>query len=123
MTEEDFDKFCAALPHTNLVIQWRGAHVWKVGAKMFAVGRWDNGEPAITFKVGEVAYEILKQSPGLRPAPYLASRGATWLQLFGTPSLPNDDIRQYIRTSYHIISNTRPKRPLGGRPPGLSHLG
>jgi len=91
---------------------------------MFAVGRWDNDEPAITFKVSEVAYEILKQSPGLRPAPYLASRGTTWLQLFGKSCLPDDDIRQYIRTSYVIISNTRPKRhqgrkvlDQGGKPP------
>jgi predicted DNA-binding protein (MmcQ/YjbR family) len=57
------------------VVQWGGSHVWKVGGKVFAIGGWGDGEAVFTFKVTDLSYEILNDQPGLRPAPYLASRG------------------------------------------------
>ena len=48
-------------------MQWGGSHVWKVGGKVFAIGGWDGAQPAITFKVTPIAYEVLKDRPGLRP--------------------------------------------------------
>ena len=39
---------------------------------MFAIGRAHDDEAAVTFKVSEVAFEMLQGEPGLRPAPYLA---------------------------------------------------
>src|ERR1700722_3117265 len=75
MTYEEYNGFCRALPATTYVVQWGGAHVWKVGGKVFAIGGWQHDEPSFTFKVSEIAYEMLKTQPGLRPAPYLASRG------------------------------------------------
>ena len=75
MTYGEFNAFCRALPATTHVIQWGGSHVWKVGGKVFAIGGWGDGEARFTFKAGDIAYEMLKDQPGLRPAPYLASRG------------------------------------------------
>ena len=76
MTLDDYNSFCASLPHTTHVVQWGGAHVWKVGGKVFAIGGWSDGDGlAVSFKVSEMAFDILKEQPGLRPAPYLASRG------------------------------------------------
>ncbi len=37
MKLETFNKYCASLPATNTVVQWGGAHVWKVGDKIFAM--------------------------------------------------------------------------------------
>ncbi|HIP79896.1 MAG TPA: MmcQ/YjbR family DNA-binding protein, partial [Kiloniellaceae bacterium] len=74
MTYEEFNAFCKALPATTYVVQWGGSHVWKVGGKVFAVGGWADGAPAYTFKTSPLSYEILQDQPGLRPAPYLASR-------------------------------------------------
>ena len=72
LTYEEFNKFCHSLPATNHVVQWGDSHVWKVGEKVFAIGGWQKSEvPAITFKVTEIAYEVLREMPGLRPAPYL----------------------------------------------------
>ena len=68
------------LPATTHVVQWGGSHVWKVGGKVFAVGGLGAVETCFTFKVSDLAYEMLKQLPGLRPAPYLASRGLKWIQ-------------------------------------------
>jgi predicted DNA-binding protein (MmcQ/YjbR family) len=81
MDLEAYNAFCAGLPATTHVVQWGGAHVWKVGGKVFAIAGWnDSDELAVTFKVSELAFDILREQPGLRPAPYLASRGMTWIQ-------------------------------------------
>jgi predicted DNA-binding protein (MmcQ/YjbR family) len=98
------------LPATNYVVQWGGSHVWKVGGKVFAISDSRSDEPSFTFKVSDIAYEILKEQPGLRPAPYLASRGMKWIQHFAKPGLPDTELREYIRQSHHIVSQGLPKR-------------
>ena len=110
MTEEDYNAFCGTLPATSHVVQWRAAHVWKVGGKVFAIAHWDDGKPSITFKAGEVAYEMLKAQPGLRPAPYLASRGMKWIQHYAKPGLSDAELRDYIRQSHNIVSQGLPKK-------------
>ena len=68
MTLDEYNGFCASLPSTTHVVQWGGAHVWKVGGKVFAIGGWSDGEElAVTFKCSEIAYDMLKEQPGLRP--------------------------------------------------------
>ena len=76
MNRREYNAFCRSLKATSHVVQWGGAHVWKVGDKVFAIAGFDHGdEPHITFKVSDIGYEVLKEQAGLRPAPYLASRG------------------------------------------------
>lgn len=111
MTYDDYNAFCGSLPATTHVVQWGGAHVWKVGGKVFAIGGWDRGaEPHITFKVSDVAYEMLQLQPGLRPAPYLASRGMKWIQHYEAPGLGDDDLRAYLRESHRIVALGLPKK-------------
>jgi predicted DNA-binding protein (MmcQ/YjbR family) len=104
MTHEQYNAFCAALPATTHVVQWGGAHVWKVGGKVFAIGGRHDGAPAYTFKVTPVAFEVLKDQPGLRPAPYLASRGMLWIQHYARPGLSDKDLKQYLRQSHVLVS-------------------
>ena len=104
MTYDEFNAFCRALPATSHVVQWGGAQVWKVGGKVFAIGGWDDDTPAFTFKTSEIAYEMLKEQPGLRPAPYLASRGMKWIQHHGSPGLTDDEWKDYLRESHRIVS-------------------
>jgi predicted DNA-binding protein (MmcQ/YjbR family) len=54
--------------------------------------------------VSDIAYEMLKDQPGLRPAPYLASRGLKWIQHFAKPGLSDAGLRDYIRQSHFIVS-------------------
>ena len=49
-------------------------------------------------------FELLKEQPGLRPAPYLASRGMKWIQHYAEPGLVDDELRDYIRQSHRIVS-------------------
>ncbi len=110
MTYEEYNAFCGALPATSYVVQWGGSHVWKVGGKVFAIGGWGDGEPAITFKVSRIGYELLKDQPGLRPAPYLASRGLTWIQHYARPGLSDDALRDHLRGSHALVAQGLPTR-------------
>jgi predicted DNA-binding protein (MmcQ/YjbR family) len=110
MTLEEFNDICRSLPSTTSVIQWRGAHVWKIGGKMFAIGRSKTDQVSVTFKVSEIAYEILKAQPGLRPAPYLASRGLKWIQHFAPPGLTDSALQQYIQDSYVMTFKDLPTK-------------
>ena len=102
---ESYNDFCKSLPATTHVVQWRGSHVWKVGGKVFGIGRWGAMKYAgITFKVSEIAYELLKDQPGLRPAPYLAPRGMKWIQHYADPGLSDDDLKLYLQESHRLAS-------------------
>jgi len=110
MTCDEFNDFCRDLAATTYVVQWGGSHVWKVGGKVFAIGGSDDGDVRFTFKVSGIAYEVLKEQPGLRPAPYLASRGLKWIQHFAKPGLPDHDLKDYIRQSHSIVSQGLPRK-------------
>ena len=110
MTYTKFNAFCRALPATTYVVQWGGSHVWKVGGKVFAIGGWEDDAPSFTFKVSDIAYELLKEQPGLRPAPYLASRGLKWIQHYAKPGLSDAALRDYIRQAHAIVAQGLSKK-------------
>ena len=104
MTLDDYNAFCASLPASTHVVQWGGAHVWKVGGKVFAIAGWSDGdELAVTFKTSEMAFDILKEQPGCRPAPYLASRGMKWIQRRTGESMDDAALRDYLRESRRLV--------------------
>ena len=115
MTQGEFNRFCATLPHTHHVVQWGGADVWKVGRpekgrfKMFAIG-WpdkkieDDELMPITFHCSEIGYEMLKDTPGCRPAPYLASRGMTWIQRTSDEGVSDAALKDYLKSSHRLMA-------------------
>jgi predicted DNA-binding protein (MmcQ/YjbR family) len=112
MTREQFDAFCRSFKGTSHVVQWGGASVWKVGGKIFAVhsvwGQGDGGK--ISFKCSDLGYEVLKEQPGLVPAPYLAR--AKWIQVAEPGAMSDEDLKGNIAAAYRIIAGklTRAKR-------------
>lgn len=111
MILDDYNAFCASLPHATHVVQWGGAHVWKIGGKVFAIGGWSDGEMlAVTFKVSDLAFDILSEQPGLRPAPYLASRGMKWIQRQTKESMDDEALQDYLTESYRIVGAGLPKK-------------
>jgi predicted DNA-binding protein (MmcQ/YjbR family) len=110
LTYREFNAFCGSLPGTSHVVQWGGSHVWKVGAKVFAIGGWERGHhPGITFKVSDIAWEVLRDAPGCRPAPYLASRGMKWIQSYDQ-GLGRKELRDYLRASHVLVAAGLPKK-------------
>ena len=110
MTYRELNAFCRKLPATTYVMQWGGSHVWKVGGKVFVIGGGEDDQPSYSFKVSDLAFEILKDQRGLRPAPYLASRGLKWIQHFARPGLADDALRDYIRQSHTIVAQGLSKK-------------
>ncbi len=105
MTYEEFNDFCGSLKATTHVVQWGNAHVWKVGGKVFAIGGWDDsGKPAFTFKTSESDYYFLENQASYRPAPYLASRGMSWIQQVEVTDENLDDLKYYLTESHRIVS-------------------
>ncbi|MEL6828584.1 MAG: MmcQ/YjbR family DNA-binding protein [Pseudomonadota bacterium] len=112
MTEEEYNQFCGNLPGTQFVRQWGDSAVWKVGGKVFAIAGWQVAPStlAVTFKVSPLSFDILKEQPGLRPAPYLASRGFQWIQHYADPGLSDDALKQYIEESHRLVASGLSKK-------------
>jgi len=110
MNDEAFNRFCKKLPATTYVVQWGGSHVWKVGGKVFAIGGWGEGDPAFTFKTTREDYDVLIQVEGVRPAPYLASRGMSWVQNYKAPGLGDAVLKEQLRLSHQIVANGLSKK-------------
>ena len=109
MTLDDYNDFCRSLPHTSHVVQWGGSHVWKVGGKVFAVAGASEGF-AVSFKCSPAAFDILREQPGCRPAPYLASRGMKWIQWYSPAAVDEDALRDYLRESRRLVIAGLPKK-------------
>lgn len=110
MTRDEFNAFCGDMAATSHVVQWGNADVWKVGGKVFAICGWHAGREAFTFKVGDIAFEVLGGAPGIRPAPYLASRGMKWLQVYEDGGLSQASLREHIEASYRLVAAGLPKK-------------
>jgi len=105
MTYDEYNAFCDALPATSYVVQWGGAHVWKVGGKVFAIGGWSELEkPAFSFKVSEADYYFLQDTDGYKPAPYMASRGMKWIQQYDSTENGDEELKQLLAESHRIVS-------------------
>ncbi|MDA1101052.1 MAG: MmcQ/YjbR family DNA-binding protein [Proteobacteria bacterium] len=103
MTRAEFDRYCRTFKAVENVEQWGGASVWKLGGKIFAIcSTWGAGShPKISFKCSDLAFSILREQPGIIPAPYLAR--AKWVQLEAADAMRDRDIKDYIAAAYVII--------------------
>ena len=114
LTLREYNAFCEGLPGAAHVVQWGGAHVWKVGGasgKVFGIAWFERGQPPqITFKVSDIGWEILREAPGCRPAPYMASRGMKWIQSFEKPGLSRQELKDYLKTSWRLAAEGLPKK-------------
>lgn len=110
MTYDEYNAFCSSLPATTYVVQWGGSHVWKVGGKVFVIAGFSAEQPSFSFKVSQIAYEMLQEQEGLRPAPYLASRGMKWIQHYAEPGLSDDELKDYLRESHHLVAQGLSKK-------------
>jgi predicted DNA-binding protein (MmcQ/YjbR family) len=102
---QQFNQFCGDLAASTYIVQWGNAHVWKVGGKVFAIGGWEKlNQPAFTFKTSELNFEFIREEPGYRPAPYMASRGMKWIQLYQSAPAFDEQLIYYLGESHRIVS-------------------
>jgi len=100
MRREPFEAFILSLPHATLVRQWRDDSVGKIGGKVFALLDKDPGE--IWLKVSDMAFELLCELDGVRPAPYFARAG--WVAISVASPLSEDEIKAYIGEAHRLVS-------------------
>lgn len=100
MTRTGFEAFVLTLPKATLVRQWRDDSVAKVGGKIFALLDHDPGE--VWLKVSDMAYELLTDLDGVRPAPYFARAG--WVAIAAGSPLTGDEVEAYVREAHRIIA-------------------
>lgn len=112
MTLDDYNTFCDGLPHTTHVVQWGGSHVWKVGGKVFVIGGSDDGVELAraSFKVPRDSFELMRDMPGLRGAPHLASRGMSWIQRTSDETLSDADLKAYLEASHRLVASGLTKK-------------
>ncbi|MDC7683856.1 MmcQ/YjbR family DNA-binding protein [Asticcacaulis sp. BYS171W] len=115
MTLDDLNTFCATLAATHHVVQWGDHDVWKVGiegkGKVFAIaGTQPDGHLSVSFKVSDMAFEILRDHPDCRPAPYLASRGMKWIQYYTGDQMTDDEVRDLLQDSHRLVAAGLPKK-------------
>lgn len=120
MNREELNAFCATLSAAHHVVQWGNADVWKVGPKVFAICGWGQGRDAFTFKVSDLGYEVLSDMPGIKPAPYMASRGLKWVQVYDEPGLSEAELKAHIQASYDMVRSKLTKAQKAAA--GLSDL-
>ena len=77
--------------------------MWKVGSKLYVLSGWHENDAAFTFKVSDMAFQILPDMNGLRPAPYLALRGLKWVPHYAGPGLFDAELRNHITYSYDMV--------------------
>lgn len=92
------DAFCLSLPGAVLDHPFGPKDsIYKVGGKMFA-GLDAEG---VSFKVSDMAFEILTQNGLAQPAPYLAR--AKWVKLSVPSDWSDDELKAHLRASYDLI--------------------
>lgn len=99
MTSEEVDAFCRALPAATMDVQWEVDQVYKVGGKMFAVL---GPSGTLSFKVNDIAFEMLAETGQARPAPYMAR--AKWVFLDDLTAWGADDLVTYLTEAHRIVA-------------------
>ena len=100
MDRAGIGRVCLALPATELTHSFGEDHdVYKVGGKMFAIV---GGEGALSFKVSDIAYEVLTEAGHAAPAPYMAR--AKWVQVEDPASWDEADLADHLKTAHALIA-------------------
>ena len=96
MTRGEVEAMALALPATTKVVQWGESDVFKVGGKVFAICN-----DGLSFKVSEIAFEVLTSDGLGRQAPYCAK--GQWVNIALERLEPND-AKGWLATAHSLIS-------------------
>ena len=106
MDREGVAKVCLALPSVTLDHPFGEHHdAYRIGGKMFAMVGERGG---ISFKVSDIAYEVLTESGHARPAPYLARN--KWVNLPRIDDWPDDELAEHLAIAHSIVAAKLPKK-------------
>lgn len=100
MDREGIRRACMALPGVTLDHPFGDDHdAYKIGGRMFAIV---GGEGGVSFKVSDIAFEVLTEDGRARPAPYLAR--AKWVNLPDTAAWADGELAEHFAIAHSIIA-------------------
>ncbi len=100
MTREGIGKVCLALSGATLDHPFGDHHdAYRVGGKMFVMVGEQGG---VSFKVSDIAYEVLTEDGRARPAPYLAR--AKWVNLPDPGAWPEAELAEHFAIAHGIVA-------------------
>ena len=106
MDREGIRRACLALPHVTLDHPFGDEHdAYRIGGKMFVMVGETGG---VSFKMSDIAYEVLTESGRARPAPYLAR--AKWVNLPDPAAWPEDELAEHFAIARRIVGSKLPKK-------------
>ncbi|HYC73817.1 MmcQ/YjbR family DNA-binding protein [Brevundimonas sp.] len=99
-------KVCLALPAATLDHPFGEHHdAYRVGGKMFCMVGERGG---VSFKVSDIAWEVLTEDGRARPAPYLARN--KWVNLPRIDDWPDDELAEHLGIAHSIVAATLTKK-------------
>ena len=92
-------RVCLALPAVTLDHPFGEEHdAYRVGGKIFAMVGERGG---ISFKVSDIAHEVLTESGHARPAPYMARN--KWVNLPRIDDWADDELAEHLAIAHGIV--------------------
>ena len=105
-------KVCLALPSVTVDHPFGDEHdAYRVGGKIFAMVGERGG---ISFKVSDIAYEVLTESGHARPAPYMARN--KWVNLPQIDDWADEELAEHLAIAHGIVAaklTKKARRALG----------
>lgn len=109
MRLERLQAFARALPHTTVVVQWGGCHVFKLAGKMFLILVPDGGTlEGVIFKCTPEEFDALTENDGIIQAPYCAKR--RWVKVVDPAALSEAELAARIRRSRELVAAGLPRK-------------
>ena len=106
MDRQGVGKVCLALPAATLDHPFGDDHdAYKVGGKMFCMV---GGSGSISFKVSDIAYEVLTESGQARPAPYMARN--KWVNLAQIDDWADEELAEHLAIAHGIVAGKLTKK-------------
>ena len=107
MDIESLRELCCALPAVTEDIKWGHDLCFSVVGKMFCAAALE-GPLSVSFKVKDDEFDELSNSPGLRPAPYVARY--KWVLVEDVSKLSRKEWAHYVKQSYDLVRAKLPKK-------------
>jgi predicted DNA-binding protein (MmcQ/YjbR family) len=107
MNIETLRELCRSLPAVTEDIKWGHDLCFSVAGKMFCVAGLD-GPLTVSFKVRDDEFDEVANSPGMRPAPYVARY--KWVLVEEIDKLGRKEWEHYVKQSYELVKAKLPKK-------------
>jgi predicted DNA-binding protein (MmcQ/YjbR family) len=107
MNIETLRELCRSLPAVTEDIKWGHDLCFSVAAKLFSVAGLE-GPLTVSFTVMDVEFAERSNSPGMRPAPYVARY--KWVLVEEIDKLSRKEWEHYVKQSYELVKAKLPKK-------------